>query len=557
MKKSVILVLTLLISLFTFKVDALDLKGASTYEIENYFIRVNVEKDGNAKVYEEIKVHYYANENTFVKKVPIKGSVVESDGNKYTFELELDNIKTPDNTIITSNDKEYSFATVNIDSVNNEVINYVYLYDIKFDNDFLRKFNMYLINPEWNTTIKNANFEINYPYSIDKNSIYLTTGSIYSNNTNNVKYEINGNTIKGKILYSLNNNESLVLRSKLSYSRFIKRDVVNKYIFPSIIVMILNVLAVFIMWKIYGKDYGKEEYVVNKVPQKYNPLEMFYITENCDYISDKSLKSLIVYLASIGYIKIERKFNLIKLKKVKEYKGDNELERIVMRRLFDTSSTITIEEDDELLYDSLMKVKRLLSNKENDYLLKERHSAWVTIVPTILGVINMFMAIGIILYGYSFSEILLTVVFGAIGFSILSFSTTINRGTGMVVCIAVALFMILLSGFNILFNLTSEYTYLLIYYVFAALTFSAIMLFIYIMPRRTKEGNTLYYKAIAFKNFLENPDSKVLKKMNEDYYSEIIPYAYAFDCEDKIIDAYLKIDKKPKTVKWFKDVKEK
>lgn len=185
---------------------------------------------------------------------------------------------------------------------------------------------------------------------------------------------------------------------------------------------------------------------------------------------------------------------------------------------------------------------------------------FVKIMPIIFGIINILITGYLVLYGRNLGLIIFTLLFTSIGFGLLSYTATLDRDNKQVIFLTLSLLLIFISGFNTMFDIISNDSTLMFYYIFGVLTYSIIMLFIFIMPKRSIKGNLLYSRANNFKDFLEEPNELVLSalvKENKHYLYDVISYAYAFDSEGGLIDAYSRLNKKIKEPKWYEDVTDK
>lgn len=528
------------------------------YYIKDYNINVDVTDNMKAKVTEYITVVFNSENKGILKYIPYDSFIYREDGSKYKYNLELVDIETNYDEKVSVKDGEYVLK-IGTDDLKKGEVDFILRYTLLLNSDSKTEFNYNLIEPRWSSYIENVSFNVNLPTNFDKNSVYITVGTMYSKDTKSVKYTTNGLKISGTVDKVLNPYEGVSLRTYLDDSSFIERNKYENYNFIFVILLVINVVIVWFIWERNGRDLEKEQTNEYKPIEGYNPLELAYIANECSYVSDKMVFSLIIYLANLGYIKIERNFNKLKLIKLKDYKGNNEVERLLMRRLFAYSDEINITKENKLYNDIIRKIKKLMGSPENNIIM-DKQSNLVKILPVILGIINIIITGYLVLYGRDLGLILFTLLFTSIGFGLLSYSATLDRDNKQIVLLTISLILIFISGFNTMFDIITNDIALMIYYIFGVLTYCVIMLFIFIMPKRSVKGNLLYSRANNFKDFLDEPNELILSalvKEDKKYLYEVISYAYAFDCEGSLIDAYSNLELKIKAPKWYEDVTDK
>ena len=139
-------------------------------------------------------------------------------------------------------------------------------------------------------------------------------------------------------------------------------------------ISIMFVLITFYLWLKYGKEDNDMEVIEEFYPPKEcNSLETGYIYKR--YIDKKDVVSLLIYLANKGYLKIEqttdqgifKKSKGFRIIKIKEYEGNNEIEKIFLEELFfHSDNSVTGLQLKDNFEKATEKVKKIISdNKEN------------------------------------------------------------------------------------------------------------------------------------------------------------------------------------------------
>ena len=142
-------------------------------------------------------------------------------------------------------------------------------------------------------------------------------------------------------------------------------------------ISIMFVLITFYLWLKYGKEDNDMEVIEEFYPPKEcNSLETGYIYKR--YIDKKDVVSLLIYLANKGYLKIEqttdqgifKKSKGFRIIKIKEYEGNNEIEKIFLEELFfHSDNSVTGLQLKDNFEKATEKVKKIIS--DNNWYIKD------------------------------------------------------------------------------------------------------------------------------------------------------------------------------------------
>ena len=137
-------------------------------------------------------------------------------------------------------------------------------------------------------------------------------------------------------------------------------------------ISIMFVLITFYLWLKYGKEDNDMEVIEEFYPPKEcNSLETGYIYKR--YIDKKDVVSLLIYLANKGYLKIEqttdqgifKKSKGFRIIKIKEYEGNNEIEKIFLEELFfHSDNSVTGLQLKDNFEKATEKVKKIISDNK-------------------------------------------------------------------------------------------------------------------------------------------------------------------------------------------------
>lgn len=284
---------------------------ADGFTIEGYEVVLDVGVDNKIDVTENIDINFYESGHHGIykftprwleytsrdnKTIKRKSKVLDyrSVGDEYT----LDVVKDKDRIKIGS-----PYSTVEGD--HHYVIKYTY--DMGKDpfNGF-DEFIFHAFGDFWGTEIKNPKVVIHMPKSANLNNINVFRDKYRADNMNNyVNKEIDGNTVTITV-NDIRIFKSLTVDIELPEDYF-EGGSWNYGWISTIISVIVILLTIYVirLWFKHGKDYEKKIPTVEfYAPDDLNSAEIGYIYNN-RHVSKKLTISLIIELASKGYIKID------------------------------------------------------------------------------------------------------------------------------------------------------------------------------------------------------------------------------------------------------------
>lgn len=334
-----------LICIFQNKVFA----SVNEYAITKYDIDMIVNEDNIFEITENITANFYVPKHGIYRKIPLRNEVTRTDGTKSKNRAKITDIAVSENYDYYIED---GYKILKIGNAN-KTLTGEHSYTIKYKYDIGKdplknadEFYFNLIGNGWDTTISHVNFKITMPKAFDESSLGFSSGTKGSTNTYNVLSNVDGKTISGYFLGTLNEGEALTVRLTLPEGYF-KGN--NFTVEPfSIFVIVLSLFGVLIAYRLWNK-YGKDDIVIDTVefypPEGYNSAEIGYLYKG--KIDNQSIISLLIYLADKGYLKIEETeekavFNKnskgFKITKLKDYDGENETEKKFFEGLFKGNS---------------------------------------------------------------------------------------------------------------------------------------------------------------------------------------------------------------------------
>ncbi len=382
----IVMILIVFFNIIDNNFDSSSEKLADGFTISSYNVILDVKSDNLIDVTENITVNWYENFHHGIYKFTpqwaqytgkdgktIKRKAIitnyQAIGEKYTLDTvkKKARIKIGDkNKYVSSGKKEY-------------VIKYTY----NMGKDPFKNFDeliFHAFGDYWGTPINNASVEIKLPKNIEDYNINFFADKFRKENvTDVVDYSINGNTIYAKF----NENKYYQKKYKNDCNENCSEQLLNKYkpleksltidvelpdgyftggswnygwysFLLSIIIFALTIFTIY-KWIKYGKDHPKKAQTVEFYPpDDLSSAEVGYVF-NKRQASKKFTISLIIQLASKGYIKIDDlkdKDNniqitnlLVKPKAVKDFDKTLPKRQIEVKKLKDADNNLNQSEN--------------------------------------------------------------------------------------------------------------------------------------------------------------------------------------------------------------------
>ena len=584
----------------------------SDYTIESYDVDMVVNENNTFDITETIVADFKTQRHGIIRRIPLKNNIIRNDGTQSSNRARISKISV--NCVYTTS-KNNGYEEIKIGSSGRTVIGkqeYIIKYTYSIGKDPLKgadELYFNLIGYEWDTSINNVSFRITMPKQFDKSLLGFSSGYRGWIDSSNVSYSVDGNIINGSLLNKLNAGQALTVRLSLPEGYFVGTKL-NIDIF-SVAVIMISVVCVLIADRLWSK-YGKDDEVVETVefypPDNYNSAEIGFLYNGT--ADDKSVISLLIYLANKGYLKIEeeedeghRLFEVNKnfrITKIKEYDGENEIERLFFNGLFkdsiysdlfdvnkakeimeeikenrdkgsfldafnkvknsketQTKDSVTAIDLYDNFYTTLNNIKSKLESKENKNKIFETSASEKTkwIVVMIVIIYLLITVKPIIEYGETVMLLPIALLFPAIGFPIMmlifSNETTetiyVNgkpknsRASEIAGGLLFGMIFILMPIVGMVMPALIENPMYLLMFIIGIICIIVLTIFIKIMPKRTKFGNKILGRIRGFRRFLETAEKPQLESLvaqNPEYFYNILPYTYALGVSDTWIKQF-------------------
>lgn len=514
---------------------------AENFYINNYNVDIKVTQNNLLKITEDIDTYFTSSSHGIFRTIPLVNDIERADGSKGKTYAGITNLKVSEQSTKENIEKQLKIKIGNP----NEYIKgrhfYRLSYDYQLSGSNLKdkdEFYFNIIGDGWNTKINHVNFKITMPKEFLADNVGLSIGKYGTKGfKNGAYYKINpiDNTIVGSVYRTLNPHEALTIRIELPKGYFTNDISKEKQL--CIFLIIVFTLASFVMWYIYGKD-DKVIPVVNFYPPENLTSAQIGIAYRGE-ISLEDVTSLILYLATKGYIKIKNYEKSFSIELLKPYDGTDKAQSALIKALFKNSSKENIVTKKELetsrtFYKECIKIGKLLRKEKDKLFYKNSLSFSTSALPlvSILGLgLMLVFSLSNFNIGFCFEggflllfPLLAIVVISAF----CSSSSKKDVPTIIFICVWSAFFggaplIIYLSNYaiNVVENLP------IILFDILALIISSVCLVN--MPKRTRYGNTLLGNILGFKKFLETAEKRRIEELmldNPMYCFDILPYAY-------------------------------
>jgi uncharacterized membrane protein len=537
--------------------------AVTDYVINSYDIDVKVNENNTFDITETITANFYMRKHGIIRTIPLKNTIERLDGSKSTNRVKITNLQVNNKYSKSNSNGNLAIKIGNQDTYVTGLQKYIikYTYDIGADPvKDADEFYYNLIGNEWDTSISNISFSITMPKEFDASSLGFSSGRYGYTDNNSVSYSVNGNTISGIYTDTLPAGNGLTIRLTLPDNYFVGAhdNKTDYYIIIGICLFI--VFIAFVLWLLFGRDKPVIETVEFYPPGGYNSAELAFLYKG--ETDDKAIVSLLIYLASKGYLKIEEIENKALfastkdfiIYKLKEYDGTNEIEKLFFNGLFRTRSAVTSSDLTNRFYITVNRIKKLLNKKENKTKIFDKKSLSLKKL-----IIPMMLIIFVLITAKSFydagmlSELPVALIFPGIGFSLM---ISILTSSGPISTkIFIVIWGLLFGGiptFLIILPVIFSNSISAITYLIGILCIIVLYVFRKIILKRTPFGLEILGKIKGFKRFLETAEKDQLEAMVEkepEYFYNILPYTYALGVSDKWVEQFENIAVEPPS--WY------
>lgn len=545
-KKIHLLLFGLFIILCLVPCKGIQASAENEYTIDSYDVDIDVNEDNVLEITETIQVNFLTEKHGIVRDIPRVNNITRQDGSSSSIRAKISDVRCSDPNTMSTGSKYYSIRLGEEDKVITGPYTYTiqYFYDLGRDTlDGEDEFYFNIIGPEWDTTISQTTFSIHMPKKFDEELIGFSSGAVGTTGADEVYYYVDGRNIIGDCYTTLNPGDALTVRLTLPEGYFIRTET-ETFMFSYIVVGIsLLFLAIgLIIWFFFGRNSRVQMTTEYYPPKELNSAEVGYIYHG--KANTKAILSLILDLARKGYLRIEEAKETVLFKEQDTfriypekatYDGNKRIEAMIYSAILRSKNGkdyLTKDDLDRYFSRSISNIKKRLESKENASAVFTPGYMGRRILLYAMMIVDFFLITYEPMVDYSGSPInLLSCLFPILGISVICFM--IFGDMPLFIRCFILIWGILFSVFPwygmILPAVMLEQRYIITYIIGII---CCVILFILsnFMHKRTASGNEIYWKIKSFRHFLQTIDQSRLEALeleNPEYYSEILPYAYA------------------------------
>lgn len=517
------------------------------YTIEAYDVLIDVKENNVLEITESIKANFKEPRHGIIRKIPLRNTVKRNDGSVTKNSVRLTDLSVSEEYEV-SNDSGYRVIKIgDADETITGIHDYVIKYSYNLGKDSSKDFDeLYfnIIGDEWDTEINNVTFTINMPKEFDVSKLGFSSGKYGTVGSNDVEYTVEGNKIVGSLKKKLDREEALTVRCELPEGYFVNAGIKLPVLFPLMfIVPLIAAIIAYLMWSKYGRDDLVVETVEFYPPNGCNSAEAAYFYKTS--VSEKDANSLLIYLASKGYLKIvEIDKNNYKIIKLKEYDGNNSNEKLFMDGLFKSKNEVTKDDLYNKFYKTIEKIKLNIDNYKNKALIYDSKASSMRVYAVLLAFLSVIVTVSIPTFDYGlFSDVFVAIMFGSIMVLILAVElySPIHVAIKIMAVIPTLIIGLFMASELPIYYAASANNLTLIAIIFGLVMALVVCFFVRYMSKRTTYGNEMYGRVKGFRNFLVSAEKDKLEALvNDDptYFYSILPFTYVLGVSDKWIKKF-------------------
>lgn len=546
--KNLKIVFIFFILIFAFSVKVYSYSDSYYFDSCDFEIIVN--KDNTYQVTEKVKAKFLYKNMPIQIEIPLKCKAETFDGRKYQYKATVENLTVSDkynkvdlNDNLVLNIGEYD----DTESLEKEY-EIKYTYNLKNDTvEGIDEFYFKFIGKNYDIFFENISFKIIFPEEINEEKLkFLLPENNILNSLNDFSYEVQNNVIKGSTRNTSLKDEFFAVQLELPDNYFEHTaDYKNVFNYMVIVMNIIFIAFSYIIWFKYGKD--EKVGIANKfeIPEGLNSAEVGTIYNG--KVNNKSVLSLLLYLANKGYLKIDFEDrgskSGIKITKLKEYNGHNESEKLFFRGIFRDSRLICSRQDlFNSFYITVDNIKGCLDGEE----FRKKHFSYeaerrakflyLLIFVSILltSIIPTYNFINRYLFSFhKLIQIVAGIIFALLPSTIYTAIISLffdDKDYSKIYASVLGITFTILNWFLLIKPMIIMDTFYLISFILTIITIILILICIKFMPKRTNLAKRVLEQINAFKDSINKTKPEELEKMfkeNPKFFWDILPYAYA------------------------------
>lgn len=555
MKKRWLLFGILILLLSGVKLNPAVARADDAYTITAYTVTVQVSRENICHIQEDIQVVFTQSRHGIFRNIPLSYTVSRADGSKDRIRSKIANIQC---NAQYSTSRGNGNLQIKIGDPDRTVIgeqNYSISYDYNLGKDPLKdkdEFYFNLIGTEWDSIINNVKFSVIMPENIDQEKTGMSYGYEGGTQSEGLQYTVKDNVLAGFLdpAVTLMPGQGVTVRMELPEGYFIYNPEFPTAAAGAILVAVIGMIISFVLWQNYGKDDPVIEVIEFHPPAALNSLETALAYKGS--VDGEDVVSLIVYLAQKGYIEIsengKRDFSL---RKLKDYDGTNQIERIFMSELFAKLPVVEKSDLKNKFYKTINKITKIMNSKRNRRVLfyeSSMNKNWIFYIMAVLSVVLAFYQ-PMVDDGLEPANAIVTpLMLGGVFVLMLHLMLQPGKLVQKLYFVIWGLGFFGVSGTMLFQSVFYADTVYIIACVVCMIATGVIMFFLHFMPKRTEYGTKILGYIQGFKEFLETAEKERLEALVEEdpqYFYEILPYTYVLNVSDKWMNKFEDITVEP------------
>ncbi len=515
------------------------------YIINSYDVKIRVGEDNIYHITETLDVFFNLSRHGIYRTIPERYTINRADGTKAKVVSRVENVscgsdkfslsKDGGNRVIKIGDKNRTLT-----GQHTYTISYDYIYGKdKLDGGDEFYFNI-IANQGNNTEVHNMTFTVTMPKQVEEKNIGMSYGSYGSKNTDGIRWNFDGRKIEGMLDESivLGANQYVTMRITMEEGYFTERQIFPKMAVTALALCVLFFLVSLVLWFYFGKEDEIIETVEFYPPDHLNCAEIACVYRG--EVEGKDIVPLIVELAAKGYLQIlETKKNSFEIQIVRDYDGNNDVERRFMKDLSKYGKVVRKSDLKDSFYLTINAIKDMLEKywQPRIFITSTRKLRWLAILFAIIPYpVLLFQEVYMNEGGLEDTLILTFLPFVVV--TVWAFLVH-SRGMGIVGRILLTIIALGCLGVSYWF-VEDALAYAGFFYTIAFIVCvfcnALQMLFFFILDKRSGYGTEMLGRIRGFKNFLETAEKDRLEMLvneNPEYFYQILPFTYVLDVSDK------------------------
>ena len=520
----------LLFLLIPFSINAEDVE----YTLFNSNIKVNT--DRTLDINEDYKIYYIENVDKVTRKIEIDQMIIRPNKSKTTLSTLISNINSSTPYTL-KKEKNTQKIILDTNGSQDSVGNYSISYKYNLGKDILKNSDelFYKIVNNIDAPISNFTFTVEFPKEIDKKNVKFAINGNYNLTSDDITYEVNGNILTGTLNILLSNNQSFAIYVELPDGYFVgATDNFNYMNYLYILFPIVGCIIIFIFFIKYGKGIKLKITRKSEILNDFDSAEIGYLYKG--KLEEMDLTSLIVFLATKGYLKIvehddgyklgkENSFHFVKLK---DYDKNNAAQEIIFNELFRDRTKTELKDIEYHFASTFKEALDMLNNEDNHKKIFFESLKRIKLFSMILIILSIFLNNYKSIYLFTNSYLLVLPIIFIMIFGL--YIVFLSNSNGLLKTIVAFIFLSGSLYIGIMPIVTHQH-FLTIYIVNSLLILIMCILFVKLSDR-TKYGSFVLSEIYGFKYYLESISKAELEQRiseNSNYYFDMVPYAYVLD----------------------------